>query len=81
MAGHIEEGWRSYRNKVVPKDAPPVQVRETRLAFYAGVAHLLETLLTRLAPGREPTDADFKMMDDIHQEVDAFIRQLGRRNN
>lgn len=33
----IERGWNSYR-KLLPADAPPIQIKETRQAFYAGAA-------------------------------------------
>lgn len=32
----ISRHWQSFQDRVVPKDAPPVQVREMRRAFYAG---------------------------------------------
>jgi len=36
MAKPINDAWESYRDGVLPKDAPQVQVDECRKAFYAG---------------------------------------------
>ena len=32
----VDEEWRTYRNKVLPKGCPDTQVIECRRAFYAG---------------------------------------------
>ena len=73
--GMIETGWKSYR-KLIPADAPEVQLRETRQAFYAGAAVLFEAMLLVLEPGEEPTDADMRRMDGIAQELREFGRSL-----
>lgn len=36
MPETIAQMWESYRRAVVPRDAPDVQIQETRRAFYAG---------------------------------------------
>lgn len=75
----IEAGWNSYRELVLPKDAPDIQISECRQAFYAGAAILFEGLMKALDPGDEPTDADMQRMADIQAELDAFGHEIDRR--
>jgi hypothetical protein len=72
MGEMVESEWRSYLESVIPKDAPRVQVVESRRAFYAGAHSLLSLLARRLGPGAEPTQADLALMDQIKAELDAF---------
>lgn len=77
----VGEAWESYRRGVVPGNAPTVQIKETRRAFYAGAAGLLEIVLTCLSPGEEPTDADLKLMDSIKAELDEFVASVVKRRS
>lgn len=72
----IEQGWKSYRELVVPDDASDVQIRETRQAFYAGAAILFQALMVALDPGTEPTADDMQRMADLQAELDAFGQEL-----
>lgn len=74
VKGFVEEGWESYRERVVPKSAGEAQVTETRRAFYAGSAFLLAQVMLRLGPGEDTTDEDLAMLDGIHEELVAFAR-------
>lgn len=76
---YIEEGWKSYRSTVVPSNASDIQLKETRQAFFAGVAILFEVLMMDLDPGKEPTDEDMRRMDDLHAEIDEYGQSLDRR--
>ena len=75
--GHIEAGWESYRQGVLPPHASAVQVSETRKGFYAGAWFLLHHLLGVLDPGTEPTDADMARMAEIDAELRAFAEKGG----
>ena len=76
----IEALWQSYRNLVVPPDAPEDQLRETKQAFFAGAASLLEAVNNCiLDPGDEPTAGDFERMGKIQDELDEFGANLDRR--
>jgi hypothetical protein len=75
---YIEKGWEGYR-KLLPPDAPPIQVKETRQAFYGGAAVLFEAIMRTLDPGEEPTDADMQKMKDIQRELSEFGRNLDSR--
>ncbi|OGT59005.1 MAG: hypothetical protein A3E01_18570 [Gammaproteobacteria bacterium RIFCSPHIGHO2_12_FULL_63_22] len=72
----IKSAWNSYLARVIPADAPIVQVTESRRAFYAGAQALLGTLMARLDPDKEPTEADLVMMDSIKAELDQFARDV-----
>jgi hypothetical protein len=72
----IESAWLDYREKVIPADAPDIQIDETRKAFYAGAGQLFQSILRVLGPGEEPTDADLTIMDGIQEELEAFLKDV-----
>ncbi len=47
----IRKAWRSYKEKVIPRNAPAVQVEESRRAFYAGAHTLFSSILQGLSGG------------------------------
>ena len=70
--------WRQYMERVMPVDAPQVQVQECRRAFYAG-AHGVMAEIARLAsPGDDVTPADDQLMESILAELVMFSREVGR---
>ena len=72
----IEAGWRSMLLLVLPKDAPAVQVDEMRKAFFMGAQHLYAALMCIMDADREPTDADLAKMGLIHNELEAFRKEV-----
>lgn len=72
----IEAGWIGLRYAAVAKDAPAIQLKEMRMAFFAGAQHLFSSILTVLEPDAEPTEADLRRMDMIKSELDEFLRQF-----
>ena len=70
----IEAGWVSMRIACDLVDAPADQLREMRMAFFAGAQHLFGSILSVLEPGDEPTEKDLKRMDLIHTELQDFIK-------
>ena len=74
--GPVGRAWASYRERVLPVDAPPVQVRECQLAFYAGAVSLHEALLGGVSPGDGVTDADMELMEAIELELRAFVESV-----
>ena len=74
----IEMAWEGYR-ELLPADAPEVQLRETRQAFYGGAAILFEAIMGALDPGEGPTERDMRMMSDIQKELRDFGQKLDRR--
>jgi hypothetical protein len=78
MSDRIGAMWRTYRTTVIPVEAPAIQARECRRAFYAGARALLSIILAGVAanPTEEPTAQDLVMMDEIQAELDQFLRDL-----
>jgi hypothetical protein len=72
----IEKAWLSYHSAVIPRDAPEVQIVESRRAFYAGAHSLLTTILGILEPGAEATEGDLRTMDLIQAELLRFNAQV-----
>lgn len=68
--------WASYRERVMPVNAPPIQVSETRLGFYAGAAAMFDLLVMDLSPGPEPTEGDIDHMSALHQELRDFSNSI-----
>ena len=75
-AGEIAKGWSSYLVTVMAPDAPPIQVRETKRAFYAGAQHFLMSVMRIMDPEAEPTDADMARLEAMDQELQAFAREV-----
>lgn len=70
--------WRSYRGEVLPRNAPAVQVRETRRAFYAGAAAWFGLMLRAAdQPGDEPTEVELSRVDALNAELEAFGKAIG----
>jgi hypothetical protein len=74
----IEAGWVSMRIACDLETAPPDQLHQMRMAFFAGAQHLLGAMCSFLEEGTEPTDKDMKRMDMIHKELNTFIAEFAR---
>jgi hypothetical protein len=59
---------------------PPSQLDELRMAFFGGAQHLWGSIMGILDPGAEPTERDFRRMDLINHELEAFIEELKQRH-
>lgn len=69
----IKGQWNSYLDNVLAPTTPgPVQVQETRRAFYAGAQAMLTVLLEILEPGAEATDKDIATMEALDAELRGF---------
>ena len=75
--GPLGRAWASYRERVVPADASPVQVQECQRAFYMGAAALYYDLMNGLSEGPDTTQADEEYMAAVDRELRAFIAQVG----
>jgi hypothetical protein len=73
----IEAGWQGMKAMVL-RDAPEVQVREMRKAFFSGAQHLFASIAGFLEEGDEPTANDMRRMEMIHVELEAFVDSLKR---
>ena len=77
--GRVAKQWASYRESVMHPDAGVDQVRETRMAFYAGCEALFAVMMTAFDPGPEPTEADMAVMEEVHQELQRFAVSIAPR--
>lgn len=68
----VKAGFEGYRLMAMHEDAPPVQVRECEMAFFAGAAHLFACLINALDPGDDVTEADITRLEKISAELEAF---------
>lgn len=72
----VEGGWAAMRLLTVPPDAPAIQVNEMRKAFFMGAQHLYASIMEIMDKDREPTERDFKRMELIHNELEAFRKEV-----
>lgn len=74
----LGRAWESYLSMVIPKDAGPVQIKETRQAFYSGATILFSILTSEqfFDEGEAETVDDLAKMKMIQDEVDAFGVEL-----
>lgn len=75
----IEAGWIGLRIAAIAPDAPPIQLEEMRMAFFAGAQHLFSSIMTILEPGMEPADKDIDRVDLIDKELRHFIKEFEAR--
>ena len=73
----IELGWLALRDLTL-QDAPEVQVREMRKAFFAGAQHLFASIVNILDDDAEPTEDDIRRMEMIHVELEAWVDSMKR---
>lgn len=74
----IAEQWRRYLKGVVPAGADEDQVTDTRNAFYGGAASLFGAIMSILEPGKEATDNDVAVMDEISKELQEHVLSVVR---
>ena len=70
----IKQEWELYRLTVVPSGASPIQVQETRRAFYAGIEAM--TRLMHAATQRATEEEGMKALGEIEHELQDFARQV-----
>ena len=75
---YIQRLWETYQEMVLPKDASPTQVTETRQAFFAGASSLF-TMMTGqsfFSESEDPTGMDEAKMYQLQMEINEFGRRL-----
>lgn len=76
----LEAGWLALRMTAIHQDAPPNQLAEMRMAYFAGAQHLFSSIMGSLDPDADPTEADLHRMDLIDQELKAWIEDYKLAN-
>lgn len=74
----IEAGWVGLRYAALPADAPEIQVREMRKAFFSGAQHLFASIMSFMETEEEPTANDMRRMEMLSVELDGFVDSLKR---
>jgi hypothetical protein len=72
----IQAGFESYRIVAMNENAPPMQIRECRMAFFAGAQHLFASINSILTEDKEPTQVDLDNMTKIFDELAAFVKEI-----
>lgn len=68
----LETEWVNFRNQVIPKGAPQIQLLEMRRAFYAGAWAYYSLIMNLLEPGTDATEKDLRMMAQLDAEMRDF---------
>ncbi len=76
MKRQLMAGQRELFEKVLLRDASPIQRKEMKRAFYAGAQCILFRVIQSFAPETEPTEADIQVMGDVHQELQDFAKLI-----
>lgn len=69
----IADTWRDFESRIVPADAPDVQRREMRRAFYAGASAALGAMVN-IGVG-SPLNRQ-ERIENVLAELDDFGRQV-----
>lgn len=71
--------WENFEAKILtPINAGRVQRIETRRAFYAGAAGVIDAIMINAAKGTEVTTSDEELMNGIAQEFLDFAEDMAR---
>lgn len=73
----IASQWQSYEAQVLPKGCSPVQLQETRRAFYAGAASILAHMAT-LSEEDISEEEGSDIIEELMQESRDFTARIGR---
>lgn len=77
----IEVGWLSFRAIAVPPTASEGQVKDLRIAFFAGARHLFDSLMTIFESDDEPTETNMRRMALVNEELDALVNEINGVKN
>lgn len=76
----IEAGWLGLRfTAIEDEDASHVQLEEMRMSFFAGAAHLFNTLVINVESGAKTKKSDIKRISLIDAELREFRDQIALR--
>jgi len=71
----VLEQWDQFARMVLPPDCHPIQRKEMRLAFYAGIKAALE-LGNFMSEEGDATDNDVELLRSVHAELDKFTEDV-----
>jgi hypothetical protein len=68
----VAEAFADYRAKVLPPNAPDVQITECQRAFYAGAYFLLMNLAANIGDESTPEEEGIVELEKLKAECEAF---------
>lgn len=71
----IAEAFVSYMDDVIPKGAPPIQIQESKRAFFAGAKMVIEFVIA-ISDDSVTEDAGVEMLESLHRECEAFKKDV-----
>lgn len=72
----VDGEWKEYFAKVVPANAPLVQITETRRAFYGGAWCMLNLLLS-VGGDEVSEESGAAYLEELRQEILVFYEKVG----
>jgi hypothetical protein len=72
---HFSQTWLVYRDRAIPRDIDPEQLRQLRISFYAGASSVL-ALFRAMSDPTIPDKIGAKMLHGVRTEVDEFIDRV-----
>jgi hypothetical protein len=69
----LDKLWTDYATKVLPPNASPVQVAETKKAFYAGAYSILTAMVDQVGDEEDATEEDMDMVGGFFTEAEQFL--------
>lgn len=73
--GIMEQNWFAYRHLVMSPLAPAIQIRECRMAFYAGAICLLSEFQDGIRESGGVTEEATKKVATIRKELSTYARE------
>ena len=78
---HIKASWERYRDVVISTNASKNQFIECERAFYAGAWSFYAAIMNNLEGGQNETPKDLQLMENLHNELVEYGRELNRERD
>lgn len=75
----ISAAWETYRDGVLPKNSPQVQIDECRKAFYAG-AFSHHCIATSIGEPGISEDRGVEILTAVDAEIREYVQSIQPRN-
>lgn len=75
MPRPLEEAWVTYRDGVLPKDAPQVQIDECKKAFFAG-AFTHSSLMMQVSQEGVAEDHAVEILNGVDREIRQYVASV-----
>ena len=70
----VNQAWVLYRKYILPANAPPIQVQETSMAFYAAADWMFKRLID--ACSNDTEEAAEKLLESFGKELEEYKESL-----